>query len=250
MTRVGPNELHFNCLEAWDDIYGQKPGRPVFQKDPMHIIAMEPIPGAANLTVADDVTHIRQRRALAYAFSQKALVEQESILQFYVIKFIEKVTMFGSKGFNIIDWFNFTTFNNIGDLTFGEPFGCLDDGRTSTKQLSNYCWLTWALKLDEDGTSRQWVDLVYESIRAGAFEQASRRVATNGTFLQRFLMTFIPTTIQEQRRQHLTSSAAKTARRLSAKSDHRDFLWYIVKQRAKKHEVSDNEIIVNAAMFM
>lgn len=33
-------------------------------------------------------------------------------------------------------------------------------------------------------------------------------------------------------------------------TDHKDFLWYILKQREKKNEVSDDEVIMNAALFM
>jgi cytochrome P450 len=41
--------------------------------------------------MADDPTRARQRRTLAYAFSQKALTEQESILQGYVNKLISNL---------------------------------------------------------------------------------------------------------------------------------------------------------------
>jgi hypothetical protein len=37
---------------------------------------------------------------------------------------------------------------------------------------------------------------------------------------------------------------------MNEKSDHKDFLWYILKQREKKDEVTDDEIIMNAALFM
>ena len=46
------------------------------------------------------------------------------------------------------------------------------------------------------------------------------------------------------------SSTEKTVRRMNTKTDHRDFIWYILKQREKKNEVSDNEVIMNAALFM
>jgi hypothetical protein len=37
---------------------------------------------------------------------------------------------------------------------------------------------------------------------------------------------------------------------MNTKTEHRDFIWYILKQREKKNEVSDNEVIMNAALFM
>jgi len=92
--------------------------------------------------------------------------------------------------------------------------------------------------------------LIYESIKAGALEQATRRFATPGTWAQRFMLWCIPSIIRERRYKHLQNSTEKTNRRLKTKSDHRDFLWYILKQREKKNEVSDDEVIMNAALFM
>jgi hypothetical protein len=33
-------------------------------------------------------------------------------------------------------------------------------------------------------------------------------------------------------------------------SDHKDFMWYILKQQEKRKELNDDEIIVNSALFM
>ena len=49
---------------------------------------------------------------------------------------------------------------------------------------------------------------------------------------------------------HLENSTKKTVKRMTQKTDHRDFIWYILKQREKKNEVSDDEVIMNAALFM
>jgi hypothetical protein len=92
--------------------------------------------------------------------------------------------------------------------------------------------------------------LVYESIKAGALEQATRRFATPGSLTQRFLLWCVPSIIRERRTRHLRNSTEKTVRRMKTKTEHRDFIWYILKQREKKNEVSDNEVIMNAALFM
>jgi len=67
---------------------------------------------------------------------------------------------------------------------------------------------------------------------------------------QRFLMWCIPSAIRERRTRHLRNSTEKTVRRLATKTEHRDFIWYILKQREKKNEVSDDEVIMNAALFI
>jgi cytochrome P450 len=80
--------------------------------------------------VADDETHSRQRRALSHAFSTKALLEQEYILQGYINKFSACMQNYAKTGeeFDILDWFAYATFDIIGDLALGQPFGCMDKG--------------------------------------------------------------------------------------------------------------------------
>ncbi len=70
--------------------------------------SVEDIPGSTTLTMADDANHARQRRTLAHAFSQKALLEQESIIRGYVDLFVEKLTPFAKsgQGVNMCDWFS------------------------------------------------------------------------------------------------------------------------------------------------
>lgn len=48
----------------------------------------------------------------------------------------------------------------------------------------------------------------------------------------------------------MRNSTEKTVRRMNTKTEHRDFIWYILKQREKKNEVSDDEVIMNAALFI
>lgn len=112
-------------------------------KDPVHVGSVDNLPGVTTLTMSDDDNHSRQRRALAHAFSLKALSEQESIIQGFVDKLIQNLRRMAAekKTFNMVDWLNFTTFDIIGDLAFGEPFGCLDSGKflaaaTSVKDIS------------------------------------------------------------------------------------------------------------------
>lgn len=125
-----PNELAFNTPRAFEDIYGHRIGLVNMDKDPIHVGAVEAIPGATNLTMAPKAHHSRQRRALAHAFSKQALLEQEPILIDYVDKFVRNLRRMAREGTpaNMVSWFNFCTFDIIGDLSFGEPFGCLEEG--------------------------------------------------------------------------------------------------------------------------
>ncbi|KAJ9635689.1 hypothetical protein H2204_005649 [Knufia peltigerae] len=138
--------------------------------------------------MADDDTHARQRRALSHAFSQQALLEQEDILLVYVNLFIKKLGEMCDQDepFNLVNWYNFTTFDIIGDLAFGESFGCLDKGQF-----------------------HEWVALIYETVKAGAMEQATRRFAEPGSTIQNFLVNFIPKEKRARRRDHLKWSQDK-----------------------------------------
>ena len=77
-----------------------------------------------------DASHSRQRRALAHAFSMRALNEQEALVTEHVTKLIKAMFNFHKAGqaFDLSEWLNFLTFDITGDLTFKEYFGCLDKG--------------------------------------------------------------------------------------------------------------------------
>jgi hypothetical protein len=128
---------------------------------------------------------------------------------------------------NVTDWFAYTTFDIIGDMALGEPFGCL------TNQ-----------------DFRFWVPLISDSIKAGAIEQATCRMASTGSLMQRFLISCIPARIGSTRKMHLDYSREKILKRMhQTNNDHKDFLYYLMKQQDKE-QLSLDEVIVNGALFM
>jgi len=179
--------------------------------------------------MANDADHARQRRALSHAFSTKALLEQESIVKSYINVFSDKMKEFAKKDepVDVTAWFAYTTFDIIGDMALGEPFGCL------TNQ-----------------DFRFWVPLISDSIKAGAFEQATRRIADTDSALQKFLLWCIPNSIRGTRRNHLEYSREKILKRMQqTQSEHKDFLYYLMKQQ-DKDQLNVDEIIVNGALFI
>jgi hypothetical protein len=56
---------------------------------------------------------------------------------------------------------------------------------------------------------RFWVPLISNSIKAGAFEQATRRIAESDGTIQKLLLNLIPDTIRITRREHLEYSKQK-----------------------------------------
>jgi cytochrome P450 len=191
IIRLSPNELSFNSARAFTDVYGHRPGRPDLNKDPIHVGAVDPIPGVQTISMADRENHARQRKALSHGFSKQALWSQEEIVNGFVTKLMDQFHKFAESGevFDIVKWLNFITFDVIGDLTFGESFGCLDRGEFHF-----------------------WIKLIFEAVKAGAIEQATRRFATPGSATQTWLMKFIPNELRKNRADHLAFSREKVMR--------------------------------------
>ena len=70
------------------------------------------------------------RRLWAHGFSARALQEHEQLEQRYVDLFIRQIEKYGlnPKGIDVCNWFNYMTFDIIGELVFGESFGALENG--------------------------------------------------------------------------------------------------------------------------
>ncbi|KAL6409015.1 Isotrichodermin C-15 hydroxylase-like protein [Ilyonectria robusta] len=98
-------------------------------------------------------------------------------------------------------------------MAFGEPFGCL-----------------------RDGVFHAWVSLITQTIKAGAFEQATRRMFKTGGMMQKLLCTLIPSDLRLKRFQHLEMSKEKCLKYECPSNE--------------KGGVSQDEIILNSALFI
>ena len=87
------------------------------------------------------------RKAVAPAFTKRALMKQEPIIQSYINLLMAKLKE-AAIGYNhteqvaVMDmslWYNFYTFDVIGELCIGESFGCLDSS-------GNHPWVAMTLK--------------------------------------------------------------------------------------------------------
>ena len=129
VVRVAPDELSFTDPAAWRDIYPQNFLRPQEYKD------KPPGKAAENLISASEPDHARFRRILAPAFSEKSVYEQEAMITEHVNLLVRKLEELTKDGpmqnkavVDVLKWFNYTTFDIIGDYIWGSSFGCLDHG--------------------------------------------------------------------------------------------------------------------------
>ena len=113
-------------------------------------------------------------------------------------------------------YIQFFTFDIIGNLTFGEPFGCL-----------------------ADGGYHPWVAAIFKNAKAGSFF----RSAGYYPLLSKHLQYFIPSTLKERRKQHHAMTVAKVRARQSYKSERVDFMSGFLEPNA---DVADAETIATA----
>ncbi|RPB00818.1 cytochrome P450 [Choiromyces venosus 120613-1] len=125
VVRIGPNQLSFSSASSWRDIYGHSHGRKQFPKSHFYAFGTRHL-----INERDPQKHSEMKRKLSHGFSVKALQEQEDIVQNYVDKLIRQINVYATRpeGDEMVKWYNFFTFDLIGDLAFGESFGSLNDG--------------------------------------------------------------------------------------------------------------------------
>jgi hypothetical protein len=55
--------------------------------------------------------------------------EQEPIMNKYFDLLVRRLHENCSNPVNFVNWYNYTTFDIIGDLTFGDSFDCLEQSK-------------------------------------------------------------------------------------------------------------------------
>ncbi|KAI1460531.1 cytochrome P450 [Annulohypoxylon moriforme] len=126
-VRLAPNELACNDPQAWKDIYGHRSGGlQEMAKYKGFYFVQSHMPNS--IIESERQEHTLIRRQLSHGFSEKSLREQEGIIGDYVNLLIQRLhenCQHGTTALNMREWFNWTTFDIIGDLGFGSSFGCL-----------------------------------------------------------------------------------------------------------------------------
>ena len=108
VVRFQDDGLSFATAQAWKDIYGYGHGSSQWPKTEFRP------PGAIpNILFSNDADHARFRRALAHAFSEKAMAQQETLIRRYVDLLVEGLEDEAKEGRNVdmMMWYNLTTFD-------------------------------------------------------------------------------------------------------------------------------------------
>ncbi|KJZ78165.1 hypothetical protein HIM_02203 [Hirsutella minnesotensis 3608] len=220
VVRIGPNHIALDGSVGWPEVYGHRPGKAEFQKLP-------PIfkDDAQALIVAQRDVHRRQRRQMGHAFSDASLTQQEPVIGKYVDMLMDRLSERANRGesINAVQWFNFTTFDIIGDLAFSEPFFCL-----------------------ENNGYHPWVFSIFNGLRGFNL----RRFKQYYPFLG-WVVSLGKSALLESAMQIRSSAKDKARVRMARSSDslsgHQDFMHYMQKKnRDGGSGMSEKEILSNA----
>ncbi|SCO91339.1 related to Isotrichodermin C-15 hydroxylase [Fusarium oxysporum] len=221
VVRVSPNELSYVSSEAWKDIMGhRKHGQgengkdPVFwQTQPQSVIA------------ANRENHGRMRKILSHGFSAQSMLEQQPLIQKYVNLLIQRLHENcddGQRPLDMVTWYNWTTFDIIGDLTFGEPFGCL-----------------------ENSYYHPWVKFVFDRVKGATMITNLSRFPLGKTVVD----AFIPKRLLENFHAHLNLTKEKVAKRMQMDRQRSDFMDAMMKADDKQ-KLSHAEIVGNSSILI
>ncbi|KAJ5286986.1 hypothetical protein N7478_002672 [Penicillium angulare] len=232
IVRIAPNELSFATAQAFRDIYGAaSKTRKLFPKSDRFYDNGHP-----NIAfVLDPEEHARQHRMFAPGFRPSAVRTQEPIVHSHVDLWLEQLAVRGSNGATPVDvskWFEWLTFDIIGELTFGESFNATRDNK-----------------------SHPWVSILLDATYSGSIFNLRKRLAFVGPLLR--WMPYVSVTARaavDSITQHGAMTLAKTRKRIEAgpahskSSDHApvdDFLEHAIRVGG----MSDTEL-ANQAMVM
>ncbi|KAF7922877.1 uncharacterized protein EAE97_011041 [Botrytis byssoidea] len=227
-VRVAPNFLDYNSSVAWEDIYGfvKAHHKKNFPRDLMERgVKVNPI---KNIITADEENHRKFRRIQSHMFSEKALTSQEPLIQDYARQFISELVKFSSlNSDNSIDigkWYNFATFDLIGDLAFGESFDCVKTGETNS-----------------------WIDLIFQTIEINSLVNEAKK---KYPILGALALFFVPKDLLGKYAHHDKLAREKAYRRLDAPRDIPDFMSYIIKHNDTDKGMTREEIGENASILI
>ena len=220
VVRYTPNGVSFITAQAWKDIYGH--GHAQLPKN-VQYKSNEP----SDIIFANDHDHTRYRKALAHAFSDKGLRDQEPIIDQYVNLLVEKLKKVAADGrpADMVKWFNMTTFDLIGDLTFGESFHSLENEK-------------------ED----EWVEISFQSMKALPFLRAAREYP----LLIKMITLFIPAPLGKERDTHRRRTNDSVMRRVYNTDLHGrgDFMDSMLKHAGTKDGLTHTELTSNCNILV
>lgn len=227
VVRHAPDELSFIDPAAWKDVYGHRASN--FQKSKV-FYGPDPYGNPSGMIRAENASHGQQRKVVSHAFSDRALREQEDLLKQYTDLLVKRLTTKQEEQgkVDMVRFYNFTTFDIMADLTFGEPLRLLEDSRYTP-----------------------WVAALFGNVKMVTFTAIIRR----WPLIESILLRNLPAKIQAQRRQHILFSSERVDKRLQTETERPDIWTYILKHskvdaNGETNGLLPHQMHSNASTFM
>ncbi|PSR97238.1 cytochrome P450 monooxygenase [Coniella lustricola] len=224
-VRVAPRIVVFRDARSWKQLLGhRKAGTLENLRDPVFFEAS----GDGVTGPVSTAEHARQRRILSHGFSAQSMVDQYPLIRGYVDLLMQRLrenSKGGAVALDMTRFYNYTTFDIIGDLAFGEPFGCLDD----TKY-------------------HPWVSLIFDSIKQRHLMTMVRR---NSPALERLIKCFAKSLFVGSNSAHEKLVQLKCDKRIARVEPRPDFMEAMLSIDPKGGEkLSMQQIRLNASLLI
>ncbi|KAK1975033.1 cytochrome P450 [Colletotrichum cereale] len=203
VVRLGPETLDWADPRAFKDLMGHSKGSGGMEnyKDPINASN-----NPHSIINSGREDHARMRRILAHGFSAQSMVEQQPLIQKQIDLLVRRLHEHcenGRKPLNVVSWYTYTTFDILGDLAFGEPFGCLEK--------SDY---------------HPWVSSIFNAIHANVYRNQFRRY----WITQLFAKWLVPKKLKEHQRRHNQLTLDKVHRRMALGNSRPDFVQSMMRK--------------------
>ncbi|KAF2464711.1 cytochrome P450 monooxygenase-like protein [Lindgomyces ingoldianus] len=230
IVRIAPDELSIIDPQAWKDVHGHgsKGSAGSMPRKHWHRYG-KPVNHVRNLiTCKDDDKHMRMRRIFLPAFSDRALRQQEPLFMKYVNILVKK--LYGgieedpNRKWDMVRMYNFTTFDIMGDITFGEPLHMLEGGEYDP-----------------------WVSMIFASVKFGS------RIGIINWYplLYKIFKALVPESFAKKRYEHFQHSVQRVTKRLEKGRDSEGVdLWDLVLKQPEGQGLSRGEMDSNSSLFM
>lgn len=226
VVRVGPHHLSYaSGAPAWKDIHGFRKGGIIPKDKQFYGVGINAV---QSIIEADDTSHARQRKILSHAFSDRALREQEPLIKSWAAKLSSKLAERAAQGdkADMLKFYNLTTFDIMGDLTFGEGLNMLEDSEYTP-----------------------WVATIFNGIKVATVMRGLKYLGPAARYLiDELLMKSKP--VKKAMLANYNYSVERVDKRLARTPDHPD-LWTIIMGKDEEHGgLTPDEHHSNGNIFM
>lgn len=240
IVRIGPNRLAVEGSIGWTDVYGHRPGGTETEFAKLQGF-FGPVPDHGIIAAPNREEHRRHRRALAHAFSDTAMHEQEPLITYYVDLLIRRISEETRAGVpsDMLKWFNYVSFDIIGDLSLAESFNAL-----------------------QTAEGHPWITNMFKGIKGGNY---NRFLRLTFPMLLPIAVLFDPTGAIKAFWENRLYSETKCKARLAKGADEdqtdmigsdgkpvvrRDFIGYMMRENKDKEKLTEQEIIRNSNILI